>query len=525
MADEVSAPAFVMPASAGEGSSPKTGGRIEGGVDAVVIGASLDGLGAAALLGKAGLKTILLGAGGAAQGDERREFEPGFFCIDGEHVVTHLDPELVAGLDLYRHGLEFAGRRLESVYYFSDGGALVMDGDPYYSREAVAALTPDDAERYTAFLETALECARALRPFFAAGAAPAPLAPHAGTIERFLAASVDDVLDATFEEEHLKALLTAEALFRSGQRPGEPYSFAALIRRLAGEAAGLQGASAYPKGGAQGVRIAARRAAQAAKVDFRPATGARLVLVEWDRIAGVETSDGGQIRTPIVVNALAARRAFLDLVGPSLLDIEFQATLEKPPPRLASARVHFAIAGEAWDERTRANLARRLVYAPDREEIARLFALARRGEVAGPMIMEAVFPSAYDPSLAPEKSCVVSALVHPVPFRETADEAFRESVAAKARETFERMAPGVAARILRADVRLASDEAKETGALDAAPSVLAAWARARKLTRGSGIDGYFFCGPEAQIGPGLGGAAGRLAAEAATLYARRKVRA
>jgi phytoene dehydrogenase-like protein len=507
--------------------APKTGGRIEGGVDAVVVGANLDGLSAAALLGKAGLKTILLGAGGAAVDDERREFEPGFFCIDGEHLAVHLDPELVAGLDLYRHGLEFANRRLETVYYFADGGALLMDGDPYNSRAAVAALSEADAERYAAFIETALDAGRTLRGFFDGGPAPAPGGPLAATLERFLSAALDDVLDAAFEEEHLKTFLAAEALLRSGARPGEPYSFAALIRRFAGEAAGLQGAVAYPEGGAHGVKIAVRRAAQAAKVDFRPATGVTRVLVEWDRIAGLETSDGGQIRTPIVVNALPARRAFLDLIGPELLDIEFQAGLEGPKPRFASARIHFALTGEARDERTRANLSRRLVYAPTRDELARAFGAARRGEVGGPLIMEAVFPSAYDPTLAPEKSCVVSAIAHPVPWREGADESFREAIAASARNTFERIAPGSASRIIATDVRLASDIADEAGApsmmLAAAPAVVAAWARARRLTQGSGVDGYFFCGPEAQIGPGLSGAPGRRAAEAAVRYFRRKV--
>ena len=38
----------------------QTAGRIEGGIDAIVIGATADGLAAAAYLGKAGLSTILL---------------------------------------------------------------------------------------------------------------------------------------------------------------------------------------------------------------------------------------------------------------------------------------------------------------------------------------------------------------------------------------------------------------------------------------------------------------------------------
>lgn len=507
---------------------PKTGGRIEGGIDAVVVGASFDGLCAAALLGKAGLKTILLGAGGASLDDERREFEPGFFCIDGEHLLTHLDAELVDGLDLYRHGLEFANRRLESVYYFSDGGALLMDGDPYNSRQSVVALSESDSERYAAFLESTLDTACALRPLFEADAPPSFSADLAVAAERGLTAAIYDVIDAAFDDDHLTALLAAEALFRSGQTPEEPYSFAALLRRFSGETAGLQGAVAYPKGGAHGLRTAARRAAQAARVDFRPATGVKRVLVEWDQIAGVEISDGGQIRAPIVVNALPARRAFLELIGPRFLDVEFQASVDESQSQFASAHIHFAVSGEGREDRTHANLSRRLFYAPDRQEITDLFSAARRDDLAGPMIMEVIFPSAYDPTLAPEKGSVVSALVHPVPLRQSADNKFRKAIADKARKTFERIAPGVAARIIAVDVRLSCDEPQgqgETSArmLEAAPSMLAAWARARQLTQASGIGGYFFCGPEAQIGRGLSGAAGRRAAQAAIRYARRKV--
>ncbi|MGE0409891.1 MAG: hypothetical protein AB7P23_11605 [Amphiplicatus sp.] len=507
-----------------DGKTPKSGGRIEGGLDAIVIGASLDGLAAAALLGKAGLRTVLLGAGGAGLDDEKREFAPGFFAIDGEPLVTHLDPELAGALDLYRHGLAFANRRLDSVYYFSDGGALLMEGDLYKTRESVAAMAVGDAEPFAEFVEQALDAARALRPFLEGGAPPALAEPISSVSDFYLAAAVEDVVEDAFADPHLKALLSAEAALRSAVRPSEPFGFAALIARWAGEAAGLQAGAAYAEGGAAGVRRALRRAAQAAKVDFRPSVSVSRALIEWDRAAGVETSEGGQIRAPVIVNALPARAAFLDLIGPSLLDIEFTAALSAPKPVFASARVHFAIRGEPSDERGAANLSRRLVYAPDKDAIARAYAAARRGEVAAPLIMEALFPSAFDPSLAPEGAHVASALLHPVPFRAEADAGLKATIAAAARATFAEVAPGIADRIEAVDIRLASDEAAASGApaeiFAAAPSVIDAWARARRIAAASGVEGYFFCGPEAQIAPFPSGAAGRRAARAAARHHR-----
>jgi phytoene dehydrogenase-like protein len=508
---------------------PKTGGRIEGGVDAIVIGASLDGLAAAALLGKAGLKTILLGAGGATLDDERREFAPGFFCVDGEHTVTHLDPELASGLDLYRHGLSFANRRMDSVYYFSDGGALLMEGDLYRTRESVVAMAEADASAFANLVESALDVSRVLRPFFEGDAAPVISEPLASAGEKFLTASVEDVLESAFADEHLKALLAAEASFRSALRPSDPFGFGSLLRRWSGEAAGLQAATAYAEGGAQGLRAALRRAAQAARVDFRPSTGVSRVLVEWDAAAGIETREGGQIRAGVVVSALSARQSFFDLIGPALLDIEFQSALARSKPEFASARVHFALTGEPVDKRTQANLSRRLVFAPNRDEVVRAYGAARRGEVEAPLIMEALFPTMFDRGLAPAKGHVVSAIVHPVPFRSAPDPALSARIAAAARETFERLAPGARGRIIEVDVCLPADEAAASGApaevYAASPAVLEEWSRARTLSRSSGIAGYFFCGPEAQIGPGASGAAGRRAAQAAVRYAKARAHA
>jgi len=62
-----------------DGAQPlvHTSGRIEGGVDAIVVGATIDGFVAAAYLGKAGLKTVLLEAG--LPQPELRPFTPGYF--------------------------------------------------------------------------------------------------------------------------------------------------------------------------------------------------------------------------------------------------------------------------------------------------------------------------------------------------------------------------------------------------------------------------------------------------------------
>jgi phytoene dehydrogenase-like protein len=252
------------------------------------------------------------------------------------------------------------------------------------------------------------------------------------------------------------------------------------------------------------------------------------VLVEWDRAAGIETLEGGQIRASVVVSALSARQAFFELIGPAQLDIEFQAVLARQKSEFASARVHFALTGDP-DDRAQANLVRRLFFSPTRDEVATAFAAARRGEVSAPLIMEAIFPTAFDKDLAPAKAHVVSTIVHPVPFHQSPDPALRSQISRAAKRTFEMIAPSAVGRLIETDVRLPADEAIRSGApvdaFAATPAILEAWARARTLESASGIGGYFFCGPEAQIGPVAGGAAGRRAAQAAIRYAKSKAHA
>lgn len=495
-------------------TSLRPGARIEGGVDAVVIGASFDGLVAAALLGRAGLKTVLIGPEDRTAEQGRREFAAGYRCIDGEHLVSALDPAIIASLDLYRHGLAYAARRLDSVYYFADGAALMLDGDLYRTRESIAAMNAGEAAAYGRFVEHALDAARALRPLFEGGEPPGHSVAQDETISRFLTGSVEDILDVNFSDEHVKALLAAEASFRSASRPTDPYSFLSLLRRWSGEAAGLQAAHAYAEGGAAGVVRAVRRAAQAAKVEFRPAATVKSVLVEWDAAAGVELADGGQVRAPIVVCALGAAEMFLGLIGPGLIDLEFQSAVTAPASKIGSARVHFALTGSPGDQRTKSNLARRLVCAPDRMELRRAYNAARAGAARGPLIMEAVVPSVFEQGLAPETGHVVSSVVHPTPWREEPTRKLLDSIEEAARASLERLAPGVTERILSVDVQLIK--------APASPPVMAAWARGRRLASASGVKGLYFCGPEIQIGSGHDGAPARRAAESAVRYLKRR---
>jgi len=513
-------------------------GRIEGGIDAIVIGASADGLAAAAYLGKAGLHTVLLDSGAEIGAQIRaREFAPGVTCIDGEHLVSSLDPETIDDLDLYRRGVSYAARRIDMTYFFADGETLEVEGDVMN-----AAPNIDDDEgggrAFQKFIQQLLDRAALLRPAFEA-AAPVSRGRSrlramekvidanpvmARLMERYATAAADVMLDQYLPDGLLKTALLNETVFRSAAAPHEPYSFMNLLRNWSGESSGLQAAIAYPEGGAIAVINALRRAVQAAKVEIRAASPVKKILIERDSIAGVQLENGGQIRAPIIVAAMDARRVFLNMIGAENIDIDFQRAISAARPTISSARLHLQLKGFARDEKTKANMRRRLVYALAPDALRRSFAVARAGEVPDDLMLEAIFPNAIDETAAGENSQIMSIMAHPLPFDQEPDQSRRSAIKSAILASLEKFAPDIASRIEAFDLMLAPDLASITGAHPAAyaakPGVMQQWALAGMAVTAGRIGGLYFCGPEAQIGHGLSCAAGRVAARAALRHAK-----
>jgi phytoene dehydrogenase-like protein len=483
------------------------GPKIEGGVDAIVLGATPDALAAAATLARSGLHVVQIDTG-PGRLREKREFAPGYFAVDGDPIAYSLDADVIESLDLYRHGLSYIRRRLETFVRFSDGAALVLPGDPAQAAEAIAEMSEADAAVFSQYFETEQKTARALAEWFAGGRPPAALK---GPLAESASASFDGAVVGRFADARIEDYLRAEAALGASARPSEPYTYFALLRRWAGEAAGLPCGLAAIEGGGRGLAHALRRAGQVHGVGLRQTDRVTKVIIEWDRVAGVAFDDGGQIRTPIIVSALPARETFLTLVGRDRLDIEFAQALDYVEPPVASVRVHLAVNGQIADSRAALKLDRRFLYAPSTFELDAAWRAAADGAAAGGAIGELLFPSALDPSLAPLGCATATALIHPAASRPPSDGVWRTKIEQAAQDLFVRLAPGSAAQIIAIDIESAEP---------AAPPVLAAIDRRRRLTDASGLEGYFFCGPESLIGGGAALSAGRRAAARALAYFR-----
>ncbi|MDT8343866.1 MAG: FAD-dependent oxidoreductase, partial [Thermohalobaculum sp.] len=106
--------------------------------DIVVLGGGTNGLAAATRLAQAGRSVTLLEAAEACGGGALGwEFAPGWRSPGLAHLAHLLDPRVVAGMDLARHGLTL-GPPLATVALAAGGPALRLDA-------AGAAEGPDRA--------------------------------------------------------------------------------------------------------------------------------------------------------------------------------------------------------------------------------------------------------------------------------------------------------------------------------------------------------------------------------------------
>lgn len=505
-----------------EGNS-KNNARIEGGVEAIVLGANADGLIAAAYLARAGLRTVLLEAG-TELGLPTRErlLKEGVTAVDGEHLIFALDPVVIEDLDLFRQGISYAPRRLETTYFFENAESWRISGDLVNAAQQLE----DPPAGFEDFLNSSLTLAAALRPLLAgAPNASGEFLKSADSELRDIFIDVHTLMNASAEEITFKSLgadpartaMLSEAAFRSAAMPSEAFSFSPLLARVAGEVSGLQGAMAIPAKGMTSVLSALRRAAQTAKVDIRAASPVTEILIEQDRAAGVVLRDGGQVRAPIVVSALDEKTTFMELIGAHHLDLEFQRLVTMPAPQITSAQYHALLSNTPRDEATKENMKRRLVFAPEPHDLRRAFLDACNGDIPETFIIEMIFTNAFEDEepAAPQ----LSVFAHPLPLNIASDEKNRDLIKERLIACIENFAPGLGSQIDTDALVLAQDMAMNAACplenFASRPGLFSQLATSAGLVAAGGIGGLYYCGPKAQIGFGINGAAGRNAALAA----------
>src|SRR6266545_1581036 len=261
---------------------------VEGGFDAIVVGAGHNGLVTAALLGMRGLRVCVLErrdvVGGACVTEE---LYPGFKISTAAYSFSLFRPEVVQELDLLRHGLSFYPKDPQMFVPLPDGRSFFVWRDRDRTLEELRRIHPSDADAYHRWEAFWDEAAELIRPMLLSE--PPSLADlekrldRRGKSELFrlaIAGSAEETVAEFFESDELRGAYASQGIIGTAAGPRTPgTAFVMTYHAFGGELVDDNGAWAYVRGGMGGVTQALLSAAREHGVDVRTGAPVAEVLV------------------------------------------------------------------------------------------------------------------------------------------------------------------------------------------------------------------------------------------------------
>jgi phytoene dehydrogenase-like protein len=445
--------------------------------DAVVIGGGHNGLVCAAYLARRGLDVLVLESrpapGGAATTEEPW---PGYTVSTASYVVSLMPERIVTDLDLRRHG--YRTSILEPDYYvpYADGSSLTLWGEAGKSAAEIARFSKSDADSYLAFDaylsrlgKLVGELMFVIPPNLRLGDVASWLrlggrlrhwtGRDVAEVVRLFTLSAADLLDEWFDDDRVKGALATQAIIGAWNGPMSPGSAYVLLHHWMGEVDGHEGAWAWVHGGMGMVGTVLERAARTAGAEVRTNAPVRRVLVEDGAATGVELADGSVVTARRVISNAHPVSTMRDLVGEAHLPGEVADDVRRYRSRSGSVKVNFALSElprlSSWqgavpgDPHTGI-----LAVSPSVEYLERAWDDAKYGRMSTHPYIEAVFPTVFEPELAPDGNHIALCFTQFGPYRlaeGTWDEE-RKAYGDRVVETLATYAPGFAATVLEMEV-------------------------------------------------------------------------
>ncbi|MGD0143550.1 MAG: hypothetical protein ABSC92_10350, partial [Rhizomicrobium sp.] len=252
-------------------------------------------------------------------------------------------------------------------------------------------------------------------------------------------------------------------------------------------------------------------AAKIEGVEFRTGAHVADIVVKDGAATGVVLDSGDTIAATLVVASFSKLQLLATRAGRAAFGFSESAELERSVPRIASAKVMLALNALPAFNGVAVPMRGRFVLADRLETYVAAHAAARAGRLPDELVMEAVFPTVADPALAPPGQHAVSILIAPLPRHVTGGwDAAR--LAAKAVAALDRHAPGLARRVVAAEVLTPDDIAARYGVEDGGPVTVKHLLSDWRSRIGTPIKGLFLCGAASEPLGAVSGRAGRIAA-------------
>ena len=452
--------------------------------DAVVVGGGHNGLVAAAYLARDGMDVVVCErrevVGGAAVSE--RPFGPDYLVTSLSYVVSLLPADLVADLQLTRHGYHVYP---QGPYFAprSDGSYLRLPDDVTERHKEIGKFSAADAAAYPAYEAHLQKIAQVLGPMLAeipprlGSRRPADLARQGmllrhlrkldarGTVDvtRLLTGSIADLLDRYFESDALRGLLSVSGVIGTWAGPRSPGTAYVTLHHHIGDTDGHAGAWGFPRGGMGGVTGALAAAARSFGAEIR--TGAPVSRIRTaaggdgsTRVTGVTLASGEEIDADTVIATVHPKIAFLDLVDAADLPASFLDDIRHWQTRSGTVKVNLALdrlpvfaSHPEYDPQVHGGT---IVLAESLDDIERAFQEAVSGTPSGSPFADICIPSVFDDSLAPAGQHVMSMFTQWVPhgYADAPDEAELAGYADRVIARMETVAPGFTSSILHRQV-------------------------------------------------------------------------
>ncbi len=446
----------------------------------IIIGAGHNGLVCATVLARRGRSVLVVEASDHVGGMAiTREFAPGFKVSACAHLLHALPASLIRELDLARHGLDFAAKRMPTYALNADGPPVVIDGT------SVTGVSPADTQAFAKFTRETARFAGVIAGVLAVEPFGLSLASWRERLTalrlglrvrllgkramreflRIVGMNAYDLLADNFESTLLKGALAFDATLGAEHGARSPGTVLTLLHRRAGlshtGAAGL----AQPFGGMGAVSDALAAAARAAGVEIRTNSAVKKILVTGDRASGVVLQTGESIEADSVISSADPKTTFLKLLGARYLDTDFVRRVDHFRSKGVVAKLHLALDGApVFTGIDVTGQAARMIISPSMDYLELAFNPSKYRQIPEHPALEISMPSFNDPALAPAGKHVMSVNILFVPYDMGPDEAeARKALLENVIATLERHAPGIRGRILASELLTPRDLEREFG--------------------------------------------------------------